>query len=274
VSFSVSINVKQTPPFVRKDDNLTVPLDGLYVQALHSWDVLSADPGDDVGVVKYPVPSIVNAAWGWRVNYEGRSLDYYPLQDQWQQFLYNFWDWCSGYRLPPGRVESTYTKPTNSGTFLRCTPGSKMWLYVDMTEVSRAWTDAANREQGSRCIVTGRNLTAKPYEWLLRITTGHMMKVIGQDASKYFVSCIDMTKPPPAMDVIEKHPEWVCWATQVYPNENIATRFPQIKKCFELLGLPPHGTAVPLMAPGGVASINKSACRVLKGGDVWSPYYP
>lgn len=269
--------VEYTRKFIRKDLNMRVPADGKFVQIRPDWEVLGDTRQVNQGMgVKYAVPAIVNDdsnGWGWRVfDTAGRNVIYYPMPDRWQQFLWEFWKWNSNYLLPDGRIEEFYTKTTNSGTFARCTPGSLTWLYVDMIEVSRAWTDAWNVEQGGRDVVTGRNVTApKPYEWLLRPCTGHMLKVIREDAAYYYVSCINLDNSPPPMSEVEKHPEWICWATQVH-IERYTSRFPQVKEAFAVRGYPVQGTAIPLLAPRGEAKIKKTACTPLQNGALWSPY--
>lgn len=266
-------------PFVRRDENLRVPMDGKYIQALRDEFVLGDVRQKTQGTgVKYPFPAIVNKEWGWRVvtgSGAGKKEHiYYYMPDEWQWFLWNFFDWSSNYLLPKGEVESYYTNPKNSGIFANATPGSLTWLYINMIEVSRAWTDASNVEGGARDVVTGRNITAKkPYEWLLRICTGHMMKVTADLGTNWEVSCIDMLKPPPPMSEVEKHPEWICWATQVHIDRR-TTRFPWVKEALKIHDYPEQGTAVPLMAPGGRAIIKKSACKELVNGEAWSPYYP
>lgn len=271
------VSKRYSPEFIRPDENLRVPDVGKFVQIKPDWEVLGDVRQKVRGTnVKYPFPAIVNddtKGWGWRVfDIVGRNVIYYPMPDQWQRFLWDFWNWNSGYRLPTGEILEYYEKKTNSGIFARCTPGSMTWLYVDMIEVSRAWTDAWNVEQGGRDVVTGRNLTAKkPYEWLLRPCTGHMLKVIREDSVYYYVSAINLDAPPPPMSEVEKHPEWVCWATQVHV-EKYTSRFPQIKEAFAVHGYPVQGTAIPLLAPRGEGRIKKSACTPLQNGAAWSPY--
>lgn len=280
-----TISRRPSPPteFIRKDANLRVPDDGsLYVQIKPEWEVWGNVRQKLQGSgVNYPVPAIVNddtdyGGWNWRVfSYatgEKKSIDYFTMPDKWLWFMWDFWDWNSNYRLPTGTIEHYYTNPKNSGTFAYATPGSLTWLYVNMMEVSVAWTDAWDIEQsGARDPVTGRNMNSRNVEWLLRPCTGHMLKVIGQTSTHYQVSCLDLRRDPPAMEEVEKHPEWICWATQVHV-EKYTSRFPKVKECFELLGLPTQGTAIPLMAPEGVAQIKKNSCTILTPGAEWSPY--
>lgn len=261
--------------FKRKDEGLSVPTDGnKYVKIKHDWQVLSGGvtrQKEQNLNVKYPVPAIVNKEWGWKVNGDAASY-YHPLPKEWQYFMWNFWDWGSNKILPTGKIESFYEKKTNSGLFARTTPGSLTFLYVDMIEKSRAWTDSINVETGAIDYVTNRNLNGRaPYGWLCRPTTGHMLKVIGETYTAYKVSCIDLNMPPPPIEEMDYHPEWVVWATQVHV-EKYVSRFPQVKEAFSVHGYPPQGTPVPLIAPGGFAFINKKSVSEMKNGESWSPY--
>ena len=260
----------QVPPtqgeYVRLDENLIVPSTGKFVQLKH-WDELDKGDNDD------PFPEMFNPGCGLITkDPTGEVYDYVSLPDEWQWFLWNFWKWASQNRLPDGRIEEFYKRPGNFRTFARATPGSLTYVYVDMVEAHRAFTEAGSPEAGNRDVVTKRNMTAKKnYEWLYNPTGGAMVKVLRTIGSEYEIEALNTLLPPPPVEEIISKPWLYFWCTQ-WDKFKGATRFPQIKEANEVHGLPPAGTPSPLLSLGGRIRIKKSSCDPLINGQSWSPY--
>lgn len=276
-----AIILKEKPIWTRKDANLRVPDDGqIYVQIKHDWEVLGHPRQYEEGqTAKYPFPAVVNTKWGLLTSYNSRVYDYLDVPDDWQWFFWRFLDWASGYQLPRGEIIRFYTKPSNSGLFAECTPGSLMWVYVNMIEKSRSHTDAAAPEVGARDVVTGRNLESpKPWKWLARPTTGHVS--VAYDAGTHWrLPALDLLKPPPTIEDVERNPSWYCWGTEITTTKlsngrYVVSNYPQIEVAFRRLGLGVAGTPLPVISLGGSYLIKKSACRVLTPGASWSAYVP
>lgn len=278
-TLSRTLNIKsdgsistQVPPtqgeYVRLDENLIVPSTGKFVRLKH-WDELGKDDNDD------PFPEMIIPRYGLEtVDPDGRVYDYVEMPIKWQWFLWDFWKWASQYRLPEGKIESFYKRPNNFRTFAKTTPGSLTYVYVDMVEAHRAFTEAGSPEAGSRDNVTKRNLNAKKaYAWLFVPTGGAMVKVLRTLGVYYEIEALDVLKaPPPLAEVISK-PWLYFWCTQ-FGKFTGSTRFPQIKNANKVHGLPEAGTPSPLLSKGGTIKILKSSCVPLENGKPWSPYNP
>ena len=259
--------------FRRPDENLTVPDDGgRYVQILDDTTVLGAPRqySDGVLIAPYPFPAVVNTKWGLITRYNDAVYDYVPLEDRWQRWLYGFWDWASGYRLGRGEKIGTHVNPKNPGiVYTDYTPGSLLSLYAGMIMDAKSHTDSASPETGARDVVTGRNLeNPKPYECLCRPTVGALLRVTDY-GSRWRCAAIDLLAPCPEPDTLP--PYLYFWATQVHIDGRV-TRYPDVKNAYEIIGLPPAGTPMPLFSRGGNLLINKTACRELRPGQMWSPY--
>lgn len=272
INLRVTVSGKEPAPapaeYKRLDENLTVPNDGRRYVRLKHWMEL---PKGCTNTNAYP--EIIDKADGLLTHGpDGREYDYVALEDRWQWFLWNFWDWASQYRLPKGKIEYFYQRPGNFRTFAYATRGSLTYVYVDMVEAHRAFTEAGSPEAGSRDVVTGRNLTAKKgYEWLCRPTGGHVARVKRVLGVYYELEAIDLLKACPTMEYMEANPHLYFWCTQA-SNFGGATRFPQIKNANEVNGLPVAGIPSPLFSLGGTIKILKSACVEMTPGAAWSPY--
>lgn len=272
--------IRQGVPFHRKDEHLTIPNDGgRYWQIKADQDVLSSGKPrqfEEANKPKYPYPAVANKTWGIVTKYAGREYDYIEVTDEWQWFFYHFWNWASNYRLPKGRVEGTYTKPQNFRTFLNVTPGTKLWVYTNLTEAHRSHTDSDSREAGSRCVVTQTNLAnPKPYKWLARPCTRAILKEKQDLGSEIEVYALDMLKPPPDPSRLALHEYyWMNEQTTILlPNKRYKiSNYPQIEEANEIHGLPLVGTPAPLVTWGGSFRIRKSACTLMKPGQAWTPY--
>lgn len=267
---------KTTGEFARKDISLRVPNDGRkYVRIRHFYEIFGKP-----NPVPYAVPEIVNKDWGLITKHNGAEYDYVPLENRWQWFLWNFWDWASDYRLPLGKIEYFYQKPGNDRIFAHATPGSLTWVYVNLIEAHRAWTESASPEGGFRDVVTGRNIqNTKPYAFLMRPTAGHLARVKRQNGSRWVLEALDLLQPCPDMKYLIANPHLYFWATQANQEQledgrYICSRFPQIKEAFEVHNLPVAGTPVPFMSLGGEIEIARSACEEIQAGAEWSPYVP
>lgn len=256
-----------TSTYKRLDENLRVPDVGQFVQIKH-WDELGK-------INKNEFPEMINVSMGLLLrDPNGRAYDYVEMPDSWQWFLWSFWDWASAYKLPRGKIEEFYQRPNNPRTFAKTTPGSLSYVYVDMVEAHRAFTEAGSPEAGARDVVTNRNMSnPKAYQWLFFPTGGAMLKVVREVSKYYEVEALDVLKPPPSIEYVTSRPWLYFWCTQ-YGKYTGSTRFPQIKNANAVHGLPPVGTPSLLMSKGGTFRILKTSCRILKNGATWTPYNP
>jgi len=249
--------------WVRKDVDLRVPYDGRYVQIRH----------DLITVIGDPIPAVVNKGFGLLTeDSNGTVYDYVPLEDRWQWWMYDFVDWGSGRMLPEGEFMEFYTLTKNSEDVIysRYTPGSLKSLYAEKIKDAKSHSDSFSPEVGARDVVTGRNLSSRPYEWLCRPTLGALLKVIGEYGVYWIIEAIDLYKPCPDPDFMPPH--LMFWATQIDGFGRV-TRYPDVKNEFEVWGIPPAGTPMPLLSLGGKFKIKKTSCTaILPGGSAWSPY--
>ena len=259
------------PPaeYKRLDENLTVPNDGgTYVRLKH-WDEL--DRGDNVN----PFPEMFTPGVGLLLrDPNGRAYDYVEMPDSWQWFLWEFWKWASQDKLPEGKIEGFYKKPGNERTFAHTTAGSLTYVYVNMVEAHRAFTEAGSPEGGFRDVVTGRNLEFKRnYQWLFNPTGGAMVKVLWSSGGYYEVEALDVLKPPPSIEYVAERPWLYFWCVQ-YGKLVGSTRFPQIKVANAVHGLPSAGIPSPFMSIGGTVRVLQKSCVPLIAGKYWTPYKP
>lgn len=266
---------KMSPPsqdFIRRDLGMVVPSDALYYMVEHEI-IKDGKTRHSYNDTTDTIPAVANAGqWGTRTLAQANG-DYYPIQDRWQRWFYDFWDWASGYKLPVGKFESNYRNPKNPEvTYQRYTNGSKLELYNRMIMDAKSHTDSYSPEVGARDVVTGRNAGAeKPWEWLCRPTTGALLRILSVNGTILKVKCIDLNGEPPDIKTLE--PWQYYFGTQVAVDGSV-TRYPDVKEMFKVHGLPPAGTALPLVAPGGYFYIDRDACRKLVAGEIWKPYYP
>lgn len=266
-------------PFTRPDINLFVPNVGRFVQIKHDWEIINPKTGTYYEPrskgYKYAFPAIVNKQWGLKTFYGGREYSYVTLPVRWQFFLWDLWNWSTGYSLPKGEITGYYNTTSNTGTFAYTTPKSLTYYYVNVVEKSRAFTDSWSPEVGGYDAVTNRNLGAKPYEWLMRTTTGNLCeveKVVGRDV---YLKALDITKDPPSVEWIIQRPQYLHWATEVsgtpLPDKRYTvSNFPQAETC---LGKP-RGVPIPFMSLGGTIILDKYAVKDLVNGQKYSPYVP
>jgi len=249
--------------WVRKDINLRVPDDGgRYVQIRKDLITVYGDP----------IPAIVSREFGLLTeDPAGVIYDYVPMPDRWQRWMYDFCDWGTGRMLPQGEFIENYTLPKNSEDVIysRYTPGSLLSLYAEKIKDAKSHSDSYSPETGARDVVTGRNLfNPRPWEWLCRPTLGALLRVT--DAGSYWrAQAIDLLKPCPDPDFMPSH--LMFWGTQVDRFGNV-TRYPDVKIEFEVWGIPPAGTPMPLLSLGGSFRIKKVSCLELLPGQAWSPY--
>jgi hypothetical protein len=260
--------------FERLDVGVPVPDDGYqYVMAQHEWMLFGttrhsgAQPNQTA-----PRPAVVNTKWGIKTLASANG-DYVPVQDHWQRWFYQFWDWASWYRLPIGEEIETYVNPRNPGTiYTRYTPGSKLALYAGMIMDAKSHTDSMSPESGGRDVVTNRNPEARrPWEWLCRPTTGALLRVLSRNGSVLKIQAIDLNGTPPDVSTLQLWQYY--FGTQVHINGSVS-RYPDVKNAFEVHDYPPAGTAMPLVAPGGYFYIDRLATVELQPGQIWKPYYP
>lgn len=259
--------------FIRYDIGMPVPDDGYqYVMVNHEMPLFGETRhGGNKPNETDPRPAIVNASWGIKTLASANG-DYYPITNEWQRWFYNFWDKHSGYILPTGKAEGTYINKRNPNIiYTSYTLGSKLALYAGMIMDAKSHTDSMSPETGGRDVVTGRNLhSSRVWEWLCRPTTGALLRVLSRNGSVLKIEAIDLWKPMPDVDTLPLHLFY--FGTQVAIDGKV-TRYPDVKNAFEVHGLPPAGTAMPLVAPGGYFYINRSACIELQAGQIWQPYY-
>ena len=268
----ISISDPPTPTteFIRRDIGYPVPDDGYqYVMAQHEialWNTTRHSYNNTYD----PIPAVVNRDWGIETLAVANG-DYFPIQNPWQWWFYNFWDWASGHRLPVGKFEGTYVNPRNPNiVYSKYTPGSNLALYAGMIMDAKSHSDSKSPETGGRDVVTGRNPTSpKPWDWLCRPTTGALLRVIGRNGSRLKIQAIDLYGTPPDIDNLEIWQYY--YGTQVDRFGNVS-RYPDVKEAFAVHGYEPSGTAMPLVAPGGYFWIDKLSCMEIKPGEIWKPY--
>lgn len=249
----------------RKDANMYVPNDGYtYVSPLPDVYVLGAPRQANEAV-----PAVVNASWGLIRSYNNKVYYYVTLEDRWQEWLYQFWDWASANILPRGEQVGTHINPMNPKVvYTDYTPGSKLELYAGMIKDAKYATDASPVEWGARDVVTQRNIYGKNYSFLCCPMVNAMLRA-RDNGSEWIFDAIDLLKPCP--DPTTLPPHLYCWATQSEPDGRV-TRFPDIKEAYRLLGLGPVGTPHPIFSLGGTMRIKKKFCKVLSPGAPYTAY--
>lgn len=256
--------------YIRLDEDLRVPTDGGTYYQLKHWDELGR--GDNVNA--FPEMFIPGLGLLLR-DPDGRAYDYVEMPDPWLWFYWNWWKHISQNRLPEGKIEGFYKRPGNERTFARTTPGSLTYVYVDMLEAHRAFTEAGSAEGGFRDPVTGRNMDF-PINMMVLFnpTCGAMLKEKRHLTGKYLeFEALDVLKPPPTVEWLAARPWLYFWCTQ-WGKLTGSTRFPQIKNANAVHGLPPAGISAPLMSIGGSIKVLKTACVPLTPGQLWTPYKP
>lgn len=280
VEYKEVAEIPQVPTgFIRKDINLKVPSSGRFVQIKHDWEVIDPKTGKYYEPrskgYKYAFPAIVNKQWGLKTLYNGKEYTYVQLPIKWQFFLWDLWNWSVDNSIPKGKITGYYTTKNNTGTFATTTPKSMTYYYVNMIEKSRAFTDSWSPEVGGYDAVTERNVGSKPYEWLMRTTTGNLCEVEKVVGRNMYLKALDITKDPPTIDWISKHPQYLHWATEVggiplSDKRYTVSNFPQAEAC---LGFP-AGVPIPFMSLGGSIVLDKFAVKELRNGQSYSPYVP
>lgn len=260
--------------FKRYDIGIPVPDDGYqYVMAQHEIILFGTTRhSENKPTDRDPRPAVVNTKWGIETLAKANG-DYFGITDENQRWFMDFWDYFSWRKLPMGKLEGTYINPKNPNiTYSTYTKGSKLALYAGMIMDAKSHTDAKSPETGGRDIVTGRNLLSPmPWMWLCRPCTGALLRVISRNGAKLKIQAIDLYKPLPNVESLEV---WQFYYGTQVDRDGVVTRYPDVKNAFEVHGLPPIGTAMPLVAPGGYFWIDRNACVELKPGQTWKPYYP
>jgi len=255
--------------YQRLDENLTVPNDGYKYVRLKHW--IELGKGDNAD----PYPEIIDKGDGWLTfGPDGVEYDYVSLTEPYQWLLWQTWDYFSQYKLPRGKIERFYKKPGNERTFAEATPGSLAWVYVNMAEAHRAFTEAGSPEAGFIDYVLPRQnqSISRGYQWLFRATGGAMLRVLRTNGAEYVIEAIDVLKPAPSVKEVVKRGLYF-WCTQSGKYSG-STRFPQIKNANAVHGYPPAGIASPLFSLGGTIRVKKTVCVDLIPGSAYTPYQP
>lgn len=279
-----SIKKKSSDPFVRKDIDLVVPTNGKrFVRIKGDSEILGYPRGYADGKAYPAVVTSDRETWGLLTKYADQVYSYVPIPDIWAKFFWDLLDWASDYRLPTGKIERFYTKSTNSGLYAYATPGTLMWVYINLIEKSRSHTDSFAPEVGARDIMTGRNLDSdRNWEWLFRPTTGQLGMIRVDRGNYWELEALDVLKPPPSIEIIKNSPWLFGWATEqttvgIPPlpyKKWVVSNYPQIEVAFREHNLPVTGTPIPFISKGGNVWIKKSSCVELIPGTRWSPYLP
>jgi len=277
MSVQVSITYQKKPlVLTARDVNLSVPETGLFVQIKHDYETIGYPRQKDWGI-KYPIPAMMNDV---RLMYLGRSYDYVRLERAWQFFMRDVWSWSVWDRAPMGKWEGQYKNESNpTMTFDRYTAGSLLWYYAEMIQDARSHTDADSVEGGFADYVTGRNMTAKPYSWLCKTTTGNLLKVIANEGKYWRVEALDLAKTPPALGEIVNKPWLLHWATEQSMSKRpdgtyVVDGYPQAEAVAKLLGMPRTGTPILNVSLGGSYLIDKNAVKPIVNRVKYSPYNP
>ena len=259
--------------YVPLDIDLVVPNDGREYVRLKHWDELGSELG--FGDNDDPWPEMFTPGCGLKLrDPNGRQYEYVELTDEWLWFLWYWWDFTSQYKLPKGKIESFYTRPGNERTFAKTTPGSLTYVYVDMLEAHRAFTEAGSPEGGFRDPVTNRNMNHPGnVQWLFDPTCGALGRVKQELGTYLELEALDVLLPPPTVESVFARPWLYFWCTQ-FGKFIGSTRFPQIKNANAVHGLPPQGIPSPLLSIGGSIKVLRTSCVPLVPGQAWSPYKP
>lgn len=284
----IELEEKHIPPpnIVVRDVNLKVPGSehGQFVQILDDTAVLGA-PRQIVNnmVEKFDFPAVVNKKWGLRTRYPGyfgTEYDYVTLPTDFCFLKYELTRYASSYRLPRGNI-SGYYKTNDEGLHVMIdSVASSWWVWTELIVDGKSHTDGPNVEQWGRCDpVTGRNMGAQNFAWLMRPFTGALIRIVEDRGNKWGYEVLDVTKSAPSLDYVLDRPWLYCWGvtqTRTKIGQRYATDdYPQIAQAFRAIGLPRTGTPILNMGKGNVSWIDKSACSpILEPGSSWSPYFP
>ena len=280
----------ENPTSIIKDVGLSVPLDGNFYRVMHDWELPEFDykprQYDPAYEQMKPMPST-------RMMWDCKPSDFVPLSSEWQFWIYDLLDWASGGQLPKGEIEYYYTiergvvvksSPSNPYARVKCTYGSLLWVWEDLTANHRAFTDGHAPDSGFADYVIGRNLSAKPMSWKSLHNTGNIVKVIGSSGQYKVLETLDMSKPPPELQwVVENKPWLIGWATEqsVYELPRVGNKrswtvakFPQLKLACRAHGLPEVGTPFPVVGKYQTNTMLSSHLEMVARGSHYSPYVP
>jgi hypothetical protein len=207
-----------------------------------------------------------------------------PGAHQW--FLWNLLDYATGRQLPTGTIEGTRDVVIKGETITLSifTAGSLMYVYGDLIQIARDFTDARPVEGGRKDYPTQRNLhEPKTWEWRCILHGGSLVKILEQDSQWTTIEAIDILKPPPRVEDVFDKPWLIQWATEITTVEISplngrrrwqVSEFPQAKVALRHHGLPIVGTPFPLWGRGGINRIRTRYLVPVKNGAVHSPYVP
>ncbi len=292
----VSVFPQSKPPAVLKarDIGLTVPNDGYrYVQTLHDFEYNDGDqyqnkPRQLAWHAPYDIPAqnnevILQAPNDPRIPLEdrGRKYDYVRTWPSWQWWMFELYRASVLGPIPTGEFVRSFPDPNPKRPYIysRYTEGSAMWLYANMMEVARQWTDAEPIEEDFYDDVTGRNFGKRAYKYLCKTNLGNIHRILSEDKVWWTVEAIDLLKPLPNVYEALAKPWLIHWATNQgvdqLPNKTYrVSRFPQVNRVSELNGYPDSGTPCPVLSWGGTIKVLKARTRVLKSGQAYSAYNP
>jgi hypothetical protein len=255
-----------------KDEGLTVPAGGDFFRILHDFELseYNQKPRQLDDGWEQDVPTAMPST---RMLWGCRPSDFLPMSREWQIWLYELLKWAVDDRIPAGNMTQI---------------GSLQWAYADLIANHRAFTDQHAPENGYADYVTGRNITAKPYEWKCLQTSGNLVKKVSYPASAtaWFkthciaIEALDPSQPPPKLEwVLKEKPHLIGWATEqsVTKLSNgrwVVSRFPQLKVATRAYGIPEVGTPFPVIGTGGVNFIKKIHVKAIASGAGYSPYVP
>ena len=295
MSVKVNITYVKKPTVLKaRDVDLRVPDDGYrYVQTLHDFEYNDGDqyqnkPRQIAWNAPYDIPAqnnevLLKASNDLRVpiEYRGRTYDYVRTWPAWQWWMFELYRASVLGSIPIGSFISSFPDPNPKRPYIysRYTEGSALWLYANLMEVARQWTDAEPIEEGFYDAVTGRNPGKPVYKYLCKTNLGNIHRIFGEDSIWWTVEAIDLLKSLSNIyDVLSK-PWLIHWATNQgvdqLPNGTYkVSRFPQVNRVSELNGYPDSGTPHPVLSWGGTIKVLKARTRILKGGQFYSPYNP
>lgn len=255
-----------------KDEELTVPEGGDFFRILHDFELheYNYKPRQFGNGWEQDTPTAMPSTrmlWGCRPN------DFIPMSREWQIWLYELLNWAVDGRIPAGDMNQI---------------GSLQWAYANLIANHRAFTDRHSPEDGFADFVTGRNITAKPYQWKCLHTSGNIVKKVQYPVSVdawvrtncIAIEALDLRLPPPKLEwLLKEKPHLIGWATEQgvakLPNGRwVVARFPQLKVAARVNGIPEVGTPFPVVGVGGVNFIKKSHVSAIASGANYSPYVP
>lgn len=237
---------------------------------------------------RYPFSNDGNGNFDFSI---GRVYDRVSFSKEWQFWLLELLKRTLKGDVPYGKKEYFFDRINGKEirvdehpyAHLKCTEGSLLEAYTSLVTDHRSFTDTTAPENGYTDYVTGRNLSKNnPYKVKPLMTTGNIVKIVGQWREYYVIEALDLLKSPPSIEEAYSK-NLIMWATEQtvteLPKLNnkrrwVVSRYPQLKVVSRINGLQEVGTPFGIFSMGGYIPILKSDVMILGSGTPYSPYVP